>query len=142
MTEPNKPVLLIVDDDERVRSLVAAAAERCGEFTAVQRAPDGQVAIDVIWSALRSDPGAVPDLVLSDLCMPRMDGFELIRKLKQHPETCRIPVAIMTSSNRPNDRQDAEAAGCCAFFDKPLRYDDFVALVCSLPGLCCGPAAR
>lgn len=142
MSDPKKPVLLIVDDDERIRFVVGAAAQRCGDFGAVHEASDGQAAVDAIWNALRSNPTAVPDIVLSDISMPGMDGLRLIRELKRHPETAAIPVAIMTSSNRPNDRQDAEAAGCCVFFDKPLRFDEFVAMVRSLPGCCCRTADR
>lgn len=140
MVERKKPALLIVEDDDQIRYLVGAAAERCGEFSSVQGAADGQAALDTIRRALRSDPPSAPDLVLSDLIMPRLDGLQLIRELKRDPGTSHIPVVIMTSSNRPNDREDATAAGCCAFFDKPLRFDEFVTLVCSLPALCCPPA--
>src|SRR5689334_5630851 len=125
MNTSSKPRLLIVEDDERIRVLVAAAAERSGNFDEVRGVADGQAAMEQIWAAVRGE-GVPPDIVLTDLCMPRMDGLGLTRELKRHPETRDIPVAMMTSSNRPNDRQDALAAGCCAFFEKPLRLDDFV----------------
>lgn len=128
--------MLIVEDDERLRYLVGAAAERCNEFSMVLGAADGQAALELILDAVRSNRLSLPDVILSDVSMPRMDGLQLMGELKRHPETASIPVVIMTSSNRPNDRQDAEAAGCCAFFDKPVRFDEFVSLVCSLPALC------
>ena len=130
-----KPKLLVVDDDEHIRYLVCAAAERSGKFSAIESAADGQAALDTIFHALRHSPGNVPELVLSDLCMPRKDGLELVRELKQHLETREIAIAIMTSSNRPNDRADAQAAGCFAFFDKPTRPDEFTQIVTSLPEL-------
>lgn len=136
MATPEKPILLIVEDDERLRYLAGAAAERCGHFARVQGAPDGRAALDLIRHALRTAPEAVPDIILSDLSMPHLDGLELIRELKQEPETRGIPIAIMTSSNRPNDREDAAAAGACAFFEKPQRLDDLIALVASLPDMC------
>ena len=72
--------------------------------------------------------------------MPRMDGIDFLRELKRDPETREISVAIMTSSNRPNDRQDAVAAGCCAFFNKPERIEQIAGLIASLPRIC-GSAA-
>lgn len=136
MTVRGKPNLLIVEDDERLRYLVGAAAERCARFATIAAVGDGESALHFIRRTLRSEPEIAPDYVLSDLSMPRLDGLGLIRELKRHPETERIPIVIMTSSNQPNDREDAMAAGCCAFFYKPQRLDELTELVGSLPSLC------
>lgn len=133
---PAKPTLLIVEDDDRIRSVVCAAAARSKAFATILDEHDGQAALDLIWDRVRTNVEELPDFILSDLSMPRLDGLELTRELKRHPETSGIPIAIMTSSNRPNDRSDAQAAGCCAFFDKPVRFDDFVKIVEAVPNLC------
>jgi CheY-like chemotaxis protein len=133
--------LLIVEDDDRLRELLLAAAERTQVFTAIETAPDGQAALDLVWNRLREKSRRCPDYILSDLSMPRMDGIQLIKELKRFPETSGIPVTIITSSNLPNDREDATAAGCCAFFHKPIRLDEMTALIASVPDLCPATAA-
>ncbi len=92
------------------------AAGRAGGFSRIESAPDGQAALEILRNRKRSD---YPDLLVSDLAMPRMDGLNLIRELKRDPHTRRIPIAIVTSSDIPNDRRDALAAGACAFVEKP-----------------------
>lgn len=132
-----KPTLLIADDDQNLRYLVAASAERSGVYSAVHTVPDGQAALEWIHEAVR-DPSGQQDylLVLSDLNMPRMDGVQLIRELKHAPATRDIPIVIMTSSNRAEDRDEAQAAGCAGFYYKPERFDKLATLVASLPAVC------
>jgi two-component system, response regulator len=130
------PVLLIVEDDPQLQVLLAAAAERSGKFSLIYLASDGQKALDHIADANHHAPERVPDFVLSDLSMPRLDGLQLLRELKRNPQTRDIPVAIITSSNRPNDREDTTAAGCCAFFQKPVRLEEMITLIGSLPHIC------
>lgn len=135
--EPVKPSLLIVEDDKLLRQLLVTAAERTEEFLDITAAPDGQAALDWLRSPLaREGIEHSPLVLLSDLSMPRRDGVELLRELKRDPATQEIPVAIMTSSNRPNDRQDALDAGCAAFFYKPDRLEQFTEIIASLPRLC------
>lgn len=135
MRPPEKLSLLIIEDDERLREILSTAAERTGTFGPIAAVGDGQAACDYIWQRLRASEPA-PDFVLSDLSMPRMDGIRLIRELKRYPETRDIPIAIITSSDRPNDREDATEAGCCAFFHKPVRLDEIITLIRSLPQIC------
>ena len=128
--------LLIVEDDPHLRSLLIAAAERSGCFGPVQAAHDGQEAIERLTPGPGAVPSPLPDYILTDLSMPRMDGVQLIHALKRSPRWRDIPIAVMTSSNRPNDREDATAAGCCAFFYKPARLEEMATLIGSLPRIC------
>ena len=134
---PYKPTLLIADDDQHLRYLVAASAERSGAYSAVHTVPDGQAALEWIHDMVR-DPSVHQDslLVLSDLNMPRMDGVQLIRELKHDPATRDIPIVIMTSSNRAEDREEAQSAGCAAFYYKPEHFQKMGMLVASLPAVC------
>jgi CheY-like chemotaxis protein len=133
----NKPVLLIAEDDDRLRYLVVAAAERSGAYSAVHDVADGQAALEDARAMLsgHGDQHA-PLVVLSDLNMPRMDGIQLIHELKHHAGTRDIPIVIMTSSSDPNDREHALNAGCVAFYPKPQRFEDLMALLVSLPSIC------
>lgn len=132
----NRPTLLVVEDDATLRYLVVAAAERTGEYAEIHEAPDGRAAVELITGSLRErvDDGAL--LILSDLSMPRLDGLELIRELKARPDTRDIPIAVMTSSTRSDDRENVLAAGAWAFFSKPQRFDEYTVIVASLPRIC------
>lgn len=129
-------LLLIVEDDERLRELLIAAAMKTELYSAVHAAPDGQAALDYIHLAVETGTQEAPDFVLTDLSMPRLDGFQLLQAVKGNEATKHIPVAIMTSSNLPNDRTTAKAGGCCAFFNKPVKFEELVTLVGSLPKIC------
>jgi len=136
MSEHGKLSLLIADDDPHIRYLMEAAAGRSGSFGRVELAEDGESAMDLLRHRDQAD---YPDLIVSDFSMPRMDGLELIRELKRDPHTRRIPIAIITSSNIPNDREDALAAGACAFIEKPQGLDALTRILDSLRDCC--PAA-
>lgn len=137
MTREGKVSLLIAEDDPQIRYLVQTAAERSGCFHSIAAAPDGEVAWHTVRNVAR---GEQPDLIISDLMMPRMTGIDLIRALKRDPLTRHIPVAIITSSDVPNDREDALAAGACAFEPKPQGLERLTRLITSLRHSCCEAA--
>jgi CheY-like chemotaxis protein len=134
MTREGKVSLLIADDDPHLRLFIEAAAERSGCFGVITTVSDGEAALQLVRHAA---PGHAPDMIVSDLSMPRMTGIDLIRALKADPATRTIPVAIITSSDLPNDREEALAAGACAFESKPMRIDDLTALLRTLRHHCC-----
>lgn len=122
--------ILIVDDDVRVRDLAVFAARRSELFSDVATAGDGTEATRMIWHLGRNDERAgLPDVVLTDLSMPGMDGLQFTRALKAHPQTRSIPVFMFSSSGHPNDREQALAAGCDEFFEKPISLDGLVGLM-------------
>lgn len=109
-----KMSLLVVDDDPRILELVEHAAHQSQLFAAITTARNGRVAIAQMFATER-----VPDVVLTDLSMPEMDGFELVQTLKQLPTTKHIPVMMFSSSGLIYDEQHALDAGCSAYFYKP-----------------------
>lgn len=118
--------LLIAEDDKKLRYLMEAAAVHAGGFGPIVGAADGQAALETVRS------GSTPDLIVTDLAMPRMTGIELIRALKQDPATRSIPIAMVTSSDIPNDREDALAAGAFKFLPKPHGFDALVAMLADI----------
>jgi chemosensory pili system protein ChpA (sensor histidine kinase/response regulator) len=106
-----KRLIRVADDDEYMRAAHTSVLESCGY--AVLRARDGQDAITL--ARIRA-----PDLVLMDLEMPRMNGFEAVAALRSQRTTAEIPVIMMTARDDAGTRAKAFILGCAAFLVKPL----------------------
>jgi len=104
--------ILVVDDDDMNRLLIKSILSRM--LYQVSEAFDG---IDA-WEKMDS---LLPDLILLDLIMPRMGGFELIHKLKNDPVKKNIPIMIISGHDEPADRVKAVEAGADDFLSKPLE---------------------
>lgn len=123
-----------------MRYIIEAAAKRAGCFTRIASVGDGEAALRAIRGAA---PAEYPDLIVSDLSMPRMTGLELIRALKADEATRSIPIAIITSSDEPHDRDDALAAGACRFEPKPHGLEALANLLAQIRTSCReSPTAR
>lgn len=70
-----------------------------------------------------------PRMILLDLMMPGLDGFEVTRHLKANPATASIPIVAISAMARPDDRETALAAGCDDFVRKPFELDDLEAVI-------------
>jgi len=103
--------LLLVEDNEMNRDAISRLLERRG-FT-VLTAEDGERGLQVCHEAL-------PDLVLMDLGLPGIDGFEVTRQLKADARTARIPVVALTARAMKSDQEAALAAGCDDYDTKPV----------------------
>jgi CheY-like chemotaxis protein len=68
-------------------------------------------------------------MILLDLMMPGLDGFQVTRQLKADPETAGIPIVAVSAMARPDDREAALAAGCDDFVRKPFELDDLEAVI-------------
>src|SRR3954468_7876721 len=106
--------LLLVDDDVRILELAEYAARASGRFRLIQTAANGLEALAVLGGGTR-----LPDIILTDLSMPHMDGFELVETLKRRESTRQIPIVMFSSSGLLYDHEHALSAGCEAFFPKP-----------------------
>ncbi|WIM98858.1 response regulator [Actinoplanes oblitus] len=111
-------VLLIAEDDEDIAAVLTRVAKRAG--VTVLRAPDGQAALEMIEQQK-------PDALLTDLGMPRMDGWALIERIRADPETRDLPVAILSGQLTPGDPRAAELA--CAVLLKPCPNDRLIAAI-------------
>ena len=76
--------------------------------------------------ALAQARALLPDLIVMDLAIPGIDGWEVTRRLKRDPRTRRIPVIALTGHALAGARQEAERAGCTAFLTKPCLPDDLI----------------
>jgi len=125
-------VVVLVDDSISVRKFVGRMLEKAGYR--VKLASDGLEALEIV-TQMRCD------LVVTDLEMPRTNGYELLSHLRQNPETRSIPVMVVTSRAGAKHRDRAMKEGAGAFMTKPVQEDQFIATVTSLIGQGTGAAA-
>lgn len=122
-SDPSKSTILVVDDNPQNLELLQAYLEdlECTVIAAV----DGPEALKVVAKQN-------PDLILLDIMMPRMSGFEVCRRLKAAPETADIPVVMVTALNELGDIERAVAAGTDDFLSKPINKLELLTRVRSL----------
>lgn len=104
--------VLIVEDMEDNRAIYVALLAHYGYR--VLEAADGQTGVE----RARAE---VPDLILMDIALPRMDGWTATRHIKADPALHHIPVIAVTAHTRPEDRERAFESGCAAFLIKPIE---------------------
>ena len=125
--------IFVADDDEGDRFLIQKAMEDSGVNGDIQFLEDGQLLIDRLNGQLAATPEAaarkLPCLILLDLNMPRMDGRDVLKVVKNHPDLKRIPIVVMTNSKNPQDVENTYRDGANSFFTKPLNYSDLVGLI-------------
>lgn len=112
-------VVLIAEDDEDIALILTRLLKRAANT--VLRAPDGRAALEM---AVKHKP----DVVLTDLGMPRMDGLELTRAIRGHPQLSDTPIAMLSGHLHPGDTEPF-AAGVCAVLLKPCPNDKLRAVV-------------
>ena len=121
--DPSKSTILVVDDNPQNLELLQAYLEDLG--CKVVSAVDGVEAMQVVAEHN-------PDLILLDIMMPKMSGFEVCRRLKEDEATAGIPVGMITALNELGDIERAVAAGTDDFLSKPINKLELLTRVKSL----------
>jgi two-component system NarL family response regulator len=122
MSQPTQ--LLLVDDEPGVRESVQAYLEDSGEFQ-VQVASNVREAWDYLQNHL-------PALVISDLMMPQVDGYQFLAQLRGDPRFANLPVIFLTARGMTGDRIQGYQAGCDAYLSKPFDPDELEAMIKNL----------
>jgi len=116
-----KARVLIVDDNRVNLHLLTALLERTGQFS-IDTAIDGE-------NALKAMEQTAPDLILLDLMMPKLDGFEFCQIVRANPDFADLPVLVQSSLNRSEDRAKAFAAGATDYITKPINMKEMMARI-------------
>lgn len=122
-----KPILLVEDnpDDE---ALTLRAFRKNNIRNEIVVARDGVEALDYLFAtgSHAGREGGAPQVVLLDLKLPRIDGLEVLRRIRADDRTRLIPVVILTSSREEQDLIDGYSLGCNSYVRKPVNFDEFM----------------
>jgi two-component system response regulator len=118
-------VLLVVEDNPTDAKLMRRAFAKWELTPVIIIAADGVEAIDYLHGPGCADR-VIPRLVLLDLKLPRVDGLEVLRRIRCHERTRTLPVVILTSSREEDDLRESYALGANAYVRKPVDFADFV----------------
>ena len=124
-------VILLAEDDDGHASLIQRNLKRAGVANQIVRVKDGQEALDYLRSqgTFAGRPAGAPLLLLLDINMPRVDGVEVLRRLKDDPKTSELPVIMLTTTDDPREVKRCYELGCSSYVTKPVEYDRFVEAV-------------
>ena len=125
---PQKYILLVEDNpDDEALTLRALNKNKIANSVVVAR--DGAEAVDFLFGAgayADRDVSDLPQIVLLDLKLPKLDGFEVLRRIRADERTKLLPVVILTSSKEERDVMQGYRDGCNSYVRKPVNFDEFV----------------
>ncbi len=124
-----QPLIMVIDDSHAVRTVIELSFRRVG-MTSVVAFPDGLSAL----SALAKGEVMVPDLLLLDIKLPRMDGYEVARILRGNADFSQTIIVMLSGQGGIIDHFRAKMIGARDFITKPFRAADLVNRVCALLG--------
>jgi twitching motility two-component system response regulator PilG len=117
---PGKRTVMIVDDSPTVRKILSMTLERAGY--GVLSAADGEAALGALESA-------VPDLVLLDISMPKLDGYEVCKRIKANARTAHVPVVMLSGKDAFFDKVKGRMAGATEYLTKPFATPAVLAVI-------------
>ncbi len=126
--------ILLVDDDEDDILITKRAFERYEPKNTLYVVRDGDEALDFIYHRgdYKDKSIPAPRLIFLDINMPKMNGLEVLRRLKNDPEKRRIPVVILTTSRREQDKIEGYNLGVNSYIVKPVDFTKFMEAVSTI----------
>jgi two-component system, response regulator len=124
--ENNIVEILLVEDNQDDAELTIRALKKYNLANNLLHLQDGEEALNFLFS---SNIGNMPKIILLDIKMPKVDGIEVLRKIKSDPYRKIIPVVVLTSSKEERDIIESYKLGVNAYIVKPVEFDKFVKAV-------------
>lgn len=125
--ERHTPVILIVEDDEGHAILMRQNLELAGLNNPVEHFRDGQAALDFLFrrGAGPKREAGTSYLILLDIRMPKVDGIEVLRRVKMDAELRKLPVIMLTTTDDNREVTRCHELGCSVYIQKPVDYEKF-----------------
>jgi len=127
--EPRDTRILLVEDNPDDVELTLKAFEKHNLANEIVVARDGEEALDILFQRDEERTGLRPDLILLDLKLPKVDGLEVLRQVKNDSRTKVIPIVILTSSKEENDIINGYQLGVNSYLRKPVNFEKFTEVV-------------
>jgi two-component system response regulator len=125
--------VLLIEDNADDRDLTVLAFKKNGVLHSVAVAVDGAEALTMLFGDGHEDPD-IPALILLDLKLAKVDGLEVLRRIRAGPRTRLVPVVILTSSMLVEDLRGAYALGASGYVHKPVEFSEFVEVIRTVSG--------
>ena len=123
----NKKIVLLAEDNADDEFFTCRGLNASEVALTIHVARDGAEALDMLFGT--SEPALCPDLIVLDINMPKLDGIEVLERLRQDTRTRLTPVVILTSSTQPDDIARAYQAGANSYLSKPMDTSRMLELV-------------
>ena len=120
MAEATRLIMLVEDDPDH-ELLTIRALKKSNVANVVQVARDGEEAIELLFGA----HPVKPQVILLDLKLPKVDGLEVLRRIRESETTCMLPVVVLTSSDEERDVVRSYQLGVNSYIRKPVNFNDF-----------------
>jgi CheY-like chemotaxis protein len=114
--------VFVIEDNDADAFLIEEALAKANLNCDVKRFSEGEKAL----AALFEQQESTPDAILLDLHMPKLEGLDVLQRIRNTPRLSRVPVGILTGSSAPSDEQRAERLGATRYIHKPMSYEQFV----------------
>lgn len=127
--------IVIVEDDPNDAELIMRVLRKHNLANKVVHLKDGAEALDFLFAQggyADRVTKSTPRVILLDLKLPKVNGIEVLRRIKSDERTKRIPVVILTSSSEERDLKDAYELGVNSYVTKPIKFDEFAKVVADL----------
>jgi two-component system response regulator len=118
--------ILLIEDNPDDIDLTLLAFERANLANEVQVAHDGVEALEMLHGTPEHPPKTLPSVILLDLKLPRIDGFQVLERIRSHPATKLIPVVVLTSSAQERDLVTTYSSGANSYIVKPVDFEQFL----------------
>lgn len=121
----NERMILLVEDDPDHEALTIRALKKSNIANNIKVARDGEEAIAMLFGTAEDSLPFLPQVILLDLKLPKIEGLEVLRRIRESDQTRMLPVVILTSSDEESDLVRSYKLGVNSYIRKPVNFDDF-----------------